>query len=85
MLRPRGSKWLPSPPLHRWVVVVLRCALISGLRSVCVGIEVEIGVWFRRLSSWIWVWRVSAFGLLDFRGHGGDGGGGGSFCWWFDL
>ena len=44
---------------------------------VCVGIGVEIDVWFKRLGSWIWVWWVSAFGLLDFRGHGGDGGGGG--------
>ena len=62
-----------TPPLGR------------GCASVCVGIRVEIGVWFRRLGSWIWVWWVLAFGLLDFRGHSGDGGGGGSFCWWSDL
>ena len=55
-LRPRGSKWLPSPPLHRWVVVVLRCALVSGLRSVC-GFDVWVvgfgfgGFW--RLGCWI--------------------------------
>ena len=36
-LWPRGSKWLPSPPFRRWVMVMLRCALVSGLRSVCVG------------------------------------------------
>ena len=66
-------------------MVVLQCALVSGLRSMCVGIGVEIGVWFRRLDSWIWVWWVSVFGLLDFRGHGGDGGGGGSFCWWWAV
>ena len=23
------------------------------------------------------------FRLLDFRGHGGDGDGGGLFCWWW--
>ena len=66
-------------------MVVLQCALVSGLRLMCVGIGVEIGVWFRRLDSWIWVWWVSVFGLLDFRGHGGDGGGGGSFCWWWAV
>ena len=65
---------LPStPPLGR------------GCAPVCVGIGVEISVWFRHLGSCIWVWWVLAFGLLDFRGHGGDGGGGGSFCWWSDL
>ena len=50
-----------------------------GCAPVCVGIGVEIGVWFRCLGSWIWVWWISVFGLLDFRGHGGDGG------WWVIL
>ena len=27
----------------------------------------------------------SAFGLLDFKGHGGDGGGGGSYRRGFNL
>ena len=62
-----------TPPLGR------------GCASMCVGIGVEIGVWFRCLGSWIWVWWVSAFGLLDFRSHGGDGGGGGSYPCGFDL
>ena len=56
MLRPRGSKWLPSPPLRRWVVVVLRCALVSGLRSVC-GFDVWVAGFgfggFRHLGCWI--------------------------------
>ena len=39
-----------------------------GCAPVCVGIGVEISVWFRRLGSWIWVWWVLAFGLLDFQG-----------------
>ena len=56
-----------------------------GCAPVCVGIRVEIGVWFRRLGSWIWVWWVSAFRLLDFRGHSGDGGGGGSYRCGFNL
>ena len=42
-------------------------------------------MWFKCLGSWIWVWWVSAFGLLDFRGHGRDGGGGGSYRRGFDL
>ena len=56
MLRPRGSKWLPSPPLRRWVVVVLQYALVSGLRSVC-GFNVWVARFgfggFRRLGCWI--------------------------------
>ena len=37
-----------------------------GCASVCIGIEVEIGVWLRHLGSWIWVWWVSAFGFGGF-------------------
>ena len=56
VLRSRGSKWLPSPPLRRWVVVVLRCALVLGLRSVC-GFDVWVAGFgfggFRCLGCWI--------------------------------
>ena len=64
---------ISTPPLGR------------GCAPVCVGIGVEIGVWFRRLGSWIWVWWISAFGLLDFGGHDGDGGSGGSYRHGFNL
>ena len=62
-----------TPPLGR------------GCAPMCVGIKVEIGVWFQRLGSWIWVWWILTFGLLDFRGHGGDGGGGGLYRRGFNL
>ena len=56
VLRPRGSKWLPLPPLCHWVVVVLRCALVSGLRSEC-GFDVWVAGFgfggFRHLGCWI--------------------------------
>ena len=84
MLRPLGRDCAPTS----WIEVASLTStppLGRGCASVCVGIGVEIGVWFRHLGSWIWVWWVSAFGLLDFRGHGGDGGGGGSYRRGFDL
>ena len=55
-LRPHGSKWLPSPPLCPWIVVVLQCVLVSGLRSVC-GFDVQVARFgfggFRRLDCQI--------------------------------
>ena len=87
---PSANRLKPTPPSasdpHRqsppilWIEVASLNSTSSLGRDcapVCVGIGVEIDVWFKRLGSWIWVWWVSAFGLLDFRGHCGDGGGGG--------
>ena len=76
-------RWLPPASWIEVATLTSTSPLGHGCAPVCIGIGVEIGVWFRRLGSWIWGWWVLAFGLLDFRGHGGDGGGGGSFCWWW--
>ena len=73
-------------PPASWIKVASLTSTLPldrGCAPMSVGIGVEICVWFRRLGSWIWVWWVSAFGLLDFRGHGGDDVGGGLFYWWW--
>ena len=77
-------RWLPPASWIEVATLTSTSPLGHGCAPVCIGIGVEIGVWFWRLGSWIWGWWVLAFGLLDFRGHSGDGGGGGrSFCWWW--
>ena len=78
-------RWLPPASWIEVASLTYTPPLGHGCAPVCVGIGVEISVWFRRLGSWIWGWWVLTFGLLDFRSYGGDGGGGGSFCWWWVI